>query len=130
MICPTARDWLLQANHPVRLADAPPDVAAHVHGCPDCQQVMAKVARVDEAWRNRPLPATVHSTKAKFLEETLNRPAPPRIPARRRWVLPAGVYAAVSLALLLAIGLTIWLAPARTAHAGSEVVIDKLIDWN
>jgi len=130
MLCETARDWLLHAGHPVRLADAPPDVATHVHGCPDCQQVMAKIARLDQAWRDLPLPATAQSTKAKFLEQTLNRPAAPRKPARRRWVLPAGISSAVTLALLLAIGLAVWLAPARTAHANSEVVIEKLIDWN
>lgn len=130
MICQTARDWLLNADHPARLADAPADVASHIHGCSDCQQLMAKIARLDQAWRDLPLPATAQSTKAKFLKQTFNRPAQPRVPVRRTWVLPAGVSAAVSLALLLVIGLAVWLAPAPTAHANSEVVIEKLIDWN
>src|SRR5947207_6418774 len=88
---------------------------------------MAKIARLDQAWRDLPLPATAHSTKKEFLAKTLNRPS---VPARRRWVLPASVSATVSLALLIAIGLAVWLAPAPTAHASSEVVIEKLIDWN
>src|SRR5437773_5935151 len=113
MICQTAGDWLLHADHPVRLGDAPPDVAGHINSCPDCQQVMAKIARLDQAWRDLPLPATAHSTKKEFLAKTLNRPS---VPARRRWVLPASVSATVSLALLIAIGLAVWLAPAPTAH--------------
>src|SRR4051794_20095092 len=56
MICQTATDWLLTADHPVRLLDAPPDVAAHVRGCPACQQVMTRVARLDQAWRELPVP--------------------------------------------------------------------------
>jgi hypothetical protein len=126
MICPTARDWLLTADHPVRLADAPADVACHVHGCPTCQQVMARVARLDQAWRELPVPATAHAA-TKFLDQALNSPAQPR-PSARRWALPAGVSAVIALTLVLVIGL--WLAAPTPMQANSEVVLERLIDWN
>src|SRR5260370_10404170 len=100
MICQTAQDWLMHSEHPVRLADAPPDVAAHIHRCHGCQQAMAKIVRLDEAWRGLPLPASAASAKAKFLERTLNRPLPQRRPVPWRWLGPAGLTAAMCLVLL------------------------------
>src|SRR5258708_27276438 len=108
MICQTAQEWLTHADHPVRLADAPPDVAAHIHGCGGCQKVMAKVIRLDAAWRGLPLPASAASAKAKFLERKFNRTLPQRRPLPLRLLVPAGVAATVSLPLLLPVCLWHW----------------------
>src|SRR6266851_5557305 len=148
MICQTAQDWLMYAEHPVRLADAPSDVAAHIHGCRSCQKAMAKIVRLDEAWRGLSLPASAASAKAKFLERTLNRTLPHRRPVPWRWLVPAGLAAAISLVLLLAVGIGVgmWLlnrpsmsspgpeiaknVPAPKPQTDAEVVLDKLVDWN
>jgi hypothetical protein len=127
MICQTAHDWLLQADPPIRWEDSPIELAAHIRTCAECQTMVAKVARLDCAWRDLPLPAGASAAKAKFLEQSLNQPSARERNPRRRWIVSAGVVAALSLGLLLAV----WLAaPAPTAQASSDVVIEKLIDWN
>src|SRR5205823_6690089 len=78
-------------------------------------------------------PASAASAKAKFLDQSLNRPSPRQQPSRWRVWAGAGVAVSVSLALVLGIAAAIgvwFFAPGPTAQAQSEVVLDKLIDWN
>jgi hypothetical protein len=115
---------MLHADAPARLADAPPEVAEHVAGCAECREFAERLGRLEQRWRNEPLPPSAHAARDAFLQR-LPQPEPSR--PRRRWVAPPRW--AIAASLLMALGVCAWLfSQPRQAHA--EDVVDRLIDWN
>jgi hypothetical protein len=126
MKCRVARDWLLRAENPGDLGQAYPGVVEHVRACPRCRRVLRDVRRLEELWRELPLPASMESAKAAFLEQH----APDTLPLpRRRW---GGnlVRLAVAAALFLVVGLASWHLLRTPEVQTAEAVLDQLIDWN
>jgi hypothetical protein len=127
MICSQAKGWLLQAALPEELAIAPPDVAAHIRRCADCQRLIQQLHRMERIWDEQPLPESAELVREQFLARQAIEPSRPRAVVSRglvlaRWTVVASV--------LLCVGLTVFFMSApQPAHAESDVV-EKLIDWN
>jgi hypothetical protein len=128
MDCQRAQDWLLQAEDP-RLERCPAEVADHLRRCPACGRLGAQLARLEQVWRQQPLPASAEPARAAFLKRF---PARPSSPVPRRLLLPRLTPPrwAVAALVLLTVGLSAWLlCPAPEVHASGDVV-EQLIDWN
>jgi hypothetical protein len=125
MNCQRAQDWLLQADCPRRLEEAPAEVSGHVRTCADCQRLIARLERLERRWREEPLPASAAGARDAFLRRLpATPPAAVRLPRRTlpRWLMAAGVF--------LALGLGAWLLlPAPTVQASDDLV-ERLLDWN
>ncbi len=126
MICERVQDWLLRSERPGRLADAPEGVTLHVRACPACQDLIRCLERIEQKWRNEPVPVTAHAVRDSFMSR-LNPPAQPR-PTFRRWFAPAA--SAIAASLLLAIGLSVWLLSGTPKARGESDVLAQLVDWN
>jgi hypothetical protein len=128
MNCQRAQDWLLQADRPGRLEEAPAEVGTHVRTCADCRRLVGKLERLEQHWREEPLPAEAEKARDAFLQRLPAAATAPSVthPPRRwslpRWLVAAGVF--------LAVGLGTWLLfPAQKAQAEDDVV-ERLLDWN
>src|SRR5262245_44288430 len=128
MDCQRAQDWLLQAEDP-RPGCFPAEVAEHVGRCPTCGQLGLQLARLEQAWRQQPLPPSAETARAAFLKRLPSRPnslGPRRLRFPRltppRWAIAALV--------LLTVGMSAWLLwPAPGVQASGDVV-GQLIDWD
>jgi hypothetical protein len=126
MMCAQAKQWLLQAELPRELKDAPADVAAHLRDCAECQRLVEQLQVIEREWREQPLPASAAEAREDFLRIHGDE-APRPSEVRRRFVAPRWLVAAC---LIVAVGVTGWfMAQPQKAHADSDV-IDRLIDWN
>ena len=85
MTCEPARDWLLHAD---RTETPSADVAEHLHACADCRALAARLDRLEACYRALPLPTSVDTAKAAFLERATVRPADMPSPVHRRWAAP------------------------------------------
>jgi hypothetical protein len=127
MNCSHAKEWLLQAALPEELAAAPPDVAAHVRACAGCQRLIQKLSRMEQAWRDEPLPESAESAREMFLSRQSISPARPRVASSKRMVLARwAVVASVMLCITLSV---FFMSSPQKAHAEPDV-IEKLVDWN
>jgi hypothetical protein len=129
MNCQHAQDWLLQADHPRQLEEAPADVSGHVRTCADCQRLADRLERLEERWREEPVPASAERVRDDFLLRLPSGAAPATLPLRQRRFLtrPRWLLAATVLLALLAGS---WLLmPAPQVRANSDLV-DRLLDWN
>jgi hypothetical protein len=115
MDCSTTRDFLLQAEHPTRLEDVPPELAAHVETCPSCRRLADRLERFEQRYRDE-LPLA--TAKAIPAVSPIRRP-------HTRWPLRR---LAVAASILLAVGVLTWsLLPQAQA---APDVLERLIDWN
>jgi len=132
MNCERAQNWILAVALPGELAQAPSEVADHVRHCSSCQRLIQRVVRLEESWRQLPVPASAVSAQSVFLQRLADPPAPiirePMLPRRNlrlaRW--------AVAACILVIVGLSIGVGVFSTssqARAESDV-IDRMIDWN
>jgi hypothetical protein len=124
MDCSNARDWLLQAERPWGLDDAPGDLAAHVDGCPRCRRLAGALEGLEQRYRDELRPATAEPARDAFLARLHTPVAGPR-PRRmlpRRW--------AAAAALLLAVGAAVWALLPTTQARGASDVVERLITWN
>jgi len=139
--CRQVQDWLLQAEdaHPVR-CDAPA-VATHLRRCAPCRGLAGRLVRLEDAWRDFPLPAGADQARAAFVQRVPDRPLP-RHPARppllrfltgRRWAVAA------LLLLTTGVGFLLMLPPQQTREGGSRLarqvektpdVVERLVAWN
>jgi hypothetical protein len=127
MDCPQTRDWLLQADDPRPERCDQPEVAEHLAGCSACQSLAAELLQLQAAWRAIPLPESADAARQAFLDRLPPQTLPMVRPPRRVWKLPRWIAAA---AVLLGVGLAVWmLAPTPEANAAPSVV-ERLVDWN
>jgi hypothetical protein len=128
MDCKRAQDWLLQAEDP-RAECCPADVADHVRRCPACGRLGARLARLEEAWRQQPLPAGAEPARAAFLKRLPVRPQS-LTPWRHRLPRLTPPRWAVAALVFLTLGLSAWLLwPSPEVQASADVV-EQLIDWD
>jgi hypothetical protein len=121
MNCSETQDLLLQA---ASIRDVPASVADHVRDCPECGQLVRDVERLEQQWRELPLPATVDAGREAFLRQ-LAQPAVRK--AAGRFTPPRWAVAAV---VLLAVGAAGWFVLPPSEARASDEVIERLIDWN
>jgi hypothetical protein len=120
MNCIETRDLLLQA---ASLAELPEPTIAHVRDCAGCGQLARDVERLEQEWRELPLPASADAARDAFL----TRLAEPASGFAGGFALPRW---AVAAAILLTIaGVSSFVFVSGEARASAEV-IDRLIDWN
>lgn len=129
MTCDLIRDWLLNADNPADLANAPCDVAEHVTGCAGCLHLQQDLLNLEQRWRGLPLPAQAEKSKTSFLVQLQNPPTQSRLAAKpRRWRTLVRWGAVASLFLLLGGVLFFWPTP-QVVEAHPDV-LDDLIEWN
>lgn len=117
----------MQAALPEELAIAPPDLAAHIRQCDDCQRLIQQLHRMERIWDEQPLPGSAELVREQFLARQAIEPSRP---AARRFRAVVLARWAVVASVLLCIGLTVFMmSTPQPAHAESDVV-EKLIDWN
>ena len=141
MKCKSVQTWLLQVET-LHVKDWPRNMNRHLKRCAACAKIARQLYKLEEGWRNQPVPEGCDQAKAAFLEKlsTLEQPEKREKPARReKRVKPAKLkptarrwsplrWAAAAAVLLIGIsGWLFWPAPSRAA---SSDVVDRLIDWN
>jgi hypothetical protein len=127
MDCQQVQEWLFRTDvlHPESVDH---EHAAHIDSCVDCRGVAAGIKRLEQDWRDMPLPASALAAKAKFLttlDSGMRKPQSVRFPARRlvlRSALAASILLAASVGGLLLLDLSRASASAR--------LVDRLVDWN
>ncbi len=141
MKCETAKNWLTQCDS-LQARTWPRKIVRHVKHCRPCRHYARGVLRLEEGWRNQPLPVEARRPSPAFLQQIEELEAPTveveetpvkrkrKAPVVRRAYWPTRWVGALAAMLLLTIGVFAWLllTPAQS-HAGSDVV-ERLIDWN
>src|SRR5262245_1243041 len=130
MNCQQVQDWLLQADDPRPDRCGSPELAGHVEQCDSCRRLADQLVRLEQAWRNIPLPAGADRARIMFLDQmtcpsviqSLARRSWFRDPIPRRWAVAAVILIAVGAGALL-------LFQTPPTHAAPDVV-ERLIDWN
>lgn len=126
MSCSHAKEWLLQAALPEELGAAPPDVAAHVRACTNCQRLIQKLTRMERAWRDESLPESAETAREMFLSAQSISPAQPAARSKSMVLVRWAVVASVMLCITLS---AFFMSSPQKAHAEPDV-IEKLVDWN
>src|SRR5262245_25487030 len=106
MICEQAQDLLCQSENAGNLP-ASGALADHIAGCSGCRQFIQKLAQLEQAWREIPLPPDADVARHAFVQRL---PQPPSLGGEApqsgrslpsRW--------AVAASILLLLGLSAWL---------------------
>jgi uncharacterized membrane protein YgcG len=139
MKCQALKDWVLQCES-MSARSWPKRMVKHVKRCRPCRHFARSILRLEDAWKNQPLPKAAKKPSAAFLEQIAEIENPPAKPEkatpkkRKPAVLPfrvarwAGAAAAV---LLVAVGVVVFLlATAGTSRASSSDVVERLIVLN
>jgi hypothetical protein len=121
MTCKLTKDWLAQAALPEELTDAPADVAAHLRVCDQCQQFAQRLHRLEQGWRDQPIPASASTARDRFLlrnDTVMPGTSPSAASATRSVRLPVAIgitAAVVAVMLLVAVlgGVVAWLASSK-----------------
>jgi hypothetical protein len=131
MNCQLACEQMTQADTP-DLASLSPEIRAHVAQCDICRGFLARLARLEQSWRNLPLSASALQGRDEFLAR-LDRPAHPSRPAtdhtrswKTRWSRPRALLTAAAV-LLLGVGLLLF---RPTESQAAEELLDRLLDEN
>jgi hypothetical protein len=133
MNCERAQHWILAVALPGELARAPREIGDHIRQCDSCQQLIQRVARLEENWRQQPVPASAERSQTIFLQRLAEAPEPiirqPELARRNlrlaRWMVAACVVALVGLSVGVGVFST-----SSVSRAESPDVIDRMIDWN
>lgn len=126
MKCEAAQDWLLQCENLLPKTWSK-DVRRHVKACAACYEFARSLKKLENAWRNQPLPAQAGKPEAKFLKRIarLEEPAQPARP----WPRPGRWLSAVAAMLILGVSVVAWMLFSPAEIRASDVV-DSLIEWN
>jgi hypothetical protein len=130
MNCERAQDLILSSDDPASYALGEADLAQHVGGCADCRSLLARLGRIEAAAAALP---SVAEGSAGGLAATLERVrATERTPAplHRRWILHPVRVGAIAAALLVGVGITAWMWPARPESRQQQAVVEELIDFD
>ena len=151
MDCRQARDKLLRAENPRPKRCGSAELADHLQSCAACSSLARSLRRLERAWRNIPLPATVHQARDAFLQRVADggwrvvgeytkasaSPATRHPSPATRFLRPARWVAAA--VLLVSAGLAVWviLATGKGGNDGdggdplaNADVVERLIEWN
>jgi uncharacterized membrane protein YgcG len=139
MKCQALKDWVLQCES-MSARSWPKRMVKHVKRCRPCRHFARSILRLEDAWKNQPLPKAAKKPSAAFLEQIAELENPPvkaekTTPKKRkqailqfrvaRW---AGAAAAV---LLIAVGVMVFmLVTAGTSRASPSDVVERLIVLN
>jgi hypothetical protein len=134
MDCRRAQDWLLQADEPGSEHDMPAELREHLRSCAVCRVLVAKMRRLEEAWKALPEPANAEPAKQAFLRRLPGYTAKPGAAAaprrliilhfaRSRWAMAALLFLVISLGVWL-------LAPSARVHADGPNLVEQLVEWN
>ena len=133
MNCERAQHWILAVALPGELARAPREIGDHIRQCDSCQRLIQRVVRLEENWRQQPVPASAERAQGAFLQRLAEPPEPiirrPQLPHRNlrlaRWMVAACVVAVIGLSIGVGVFST-----SSVARAENADVIDRMIDWN
>jgi hypothetical protein len=130
MTCESTHDWLLQADKPDNFDAAPAEIAAHVRGCADCQQLIRRINQTEMVWRTIPDSPRAATSKEAFLKR-LVQPPMPATPAVRpgSWRQKLTWIGIAALFIVAGAGVLFFWPPQQPVQAQSDV-IEQLVDWN
>jgi hypothetical protein len=120
MNCEQAQEAILLAEDPAHPQDA--ELGRHVMGCAVCGMFADRLAGLERAAAQLPMPASSEQAKQSVIANVRSKLMAPR---RQLFLRPAWI-GAVAASLVIAIGLSAWLWP-REAPAS---VVEQLIDWD
>src|SRR5260221_2590803 len=86
MNCSNTTNWLLQAELPGELAQAPAEVAEHLRQCDACQRLVQQIGRLEREYKEQPLPARSQVAREEFLRRQAAEPS--ERAGRRRFAAP------------------------------------------
>src|SRR2546423_5380591 len=126
MKCEAARTWLTQCDS-MQVRTWPKKIVRHVRRCQPCRHFARGILRIEEGWRNLPLPEEGKAPSPAFLKQIDNFENPPleseqpnesqpkkkRKPAAkpmRRTYTPMRWLGAIAAMLLIGVGALVYLA--------------------
>jgi hypothetical protein len=141
MNCQTACEQMTHADNP-DLTTLPAEIRAHVGQCQACRAFLGRLARLEQSWRDLPLPNSALRGRDEFLARLEDR-TPPQVlltrpgncvcpatdhprPRKNRWSRPRATLATAAV-LLLGLGLLLF-RPAESRAA--DDLLDRLLDEN
>jgi len=127
MDCTNVETWLLQSED---RGNVPSEVAEHVAECAACRRMIECLDVLEAAWRRMPPEGDAERSKQKFLarlsgdEPNRVRSLPRAVPTKTwpRWTVAASI--------ILALGLSVWIAMSDRQAVASTDVFERLVDWN
>jgi hypothetical protein len=138
MKCQSLRNWVLQCES-MQVQTWPKKLVRHVKRCRPCRHFARSVLRLEDRWKNYPLPKAAKKPSAAFLKQIIELENPPtketpEKPSKRKRVPLAfrpmrWIGAAAAMLLVAIAGIVIMLMSAGQSRANSDVV-ERLIVWN
>lgn len=125
MNCREVQDWLLSAEDVRPEAWTAGPAAGHLAECAECRAYADRLAGLEQAWREIPLPGQCESSKQAFLDRLATRPA--EEPVTRRRLLARVAWASAASLLGGAGG---WLFLENQQAKASDDLVGSLLDWN
>jgi hypothetical protein len=130
MDCHQAREWLLRADDPHPERCGLPELTEHLKGCAACAWLAVGLQRLEQAWRDVPLPADSHRARDAFLQRlpaAVAAAARQPLPILRRFRTPRWTAAA---ALFLVAGVALWMLFFTPQAGAAPDVVERLVEWN
>jgi hypothetical protein len=156
MNCQAVRDRLMQGES-LQVKDWPRSMNRHLKECPTCAKLARNLYKLEDAWRNQPIPEECEAAKATFLDKLNSMAAPPQVeadeqPATVKFEQPAkprkagkqkgsskparrqpGSMRWAALAAMVLIGISVvavMFATNNKAQANDSDIVERLIDFN
>jgi hypothetical protein len=126
--CELAQDAILQSDDPAGFAAGESEFARHVARCAACQEIVARVVRIEAEARALVAPGESRGFEAKCLPIHGDGP-------RRRLTLRPAWWTGIAAMLLVGIGIGAYVASREGGDGGAvaaaePAVVEDLIDWN
>jgi hypothetical protein len=141
MNCEYVHTWLMQVDS-LLVKDWPRDMNRHFKACVACAKLARNLYKLEEAWRDLPLPEGCERAKADFLKKISKPTKTQKSPQSEESGKPEKVkpmgrpwhpvrWVAVAAMLFIGISAFSWMLfmPSQSNAAPSDIV-DRLIDWN